>query len=112
MIIDNLCLILLPSPHGPILVEKEKTQVELGNHYYESNNSIPVYQFTPDTLPTEYYLNKVIAGFKNTPTLINKFPTELNQIIKHINTKTPPQINVIVIKENNRYCLIGLSRKA
>ncbi len=59
MIVDNVCLILLPNQ--PILVEKEKTQVELGHFYYEPNNHIPVYQFTKDTLPTQYYLQKVIS---------------------------------------------------
>lgn len=166
MIIDNLCLILLPSPHGPILVEKEKTQVELDNYYYESNNSIPVYQFTPDTLPTEYYLNKVIAGPEGTSTLINAFDPDINNILntryfkgldqhKRIFTtkdviamilsvrnklydmlptgeitafeytkvikeylywvdqlidkaKNPPLIDVKVIKEDNKYFVIGL----
>jgi len=42
-------------------VSTEKEQVVLGKQYYESDNNIPIYSFTTETLPKEYYLNHAIA---------------------------------------------------
>ena len=42
-------------------VNTEKEQVVLGKKYYESDNNIPIYSFTKETLPEQYYLNSVVA---------------------------------------------------
>jgi len=42
-------------------VNDKKNQVILGETYYENDNCIPIYSFTPETLPIEYYLQKIIA---------------------------------------------------
>lgn len=49
--------------HG-VLVEDEKTQVELNFLYYEKDNNIPIYSFTEETIPNEYFLNKVVFAEK------------------------------------------------
>jgi hypothetical protein len=48
-----------------ILVNDEKEKVTLGKMYYELDNSIPIYSFTKETLPNEYYLQEVIAQSPN-----------------------------------------------
>lgn len=47
---------------GNVLVSDEKEKVQSGIWYYEIDNHIPVYQFTKDTLPDRYYLQKVLAS--------------------------------------------------
>ena len=42
-------------------VSDEEEQVVLDKNYYEHDNHIPIYSFTKDTLPKEYYLPEVIA---------------------------------------------------
>lgn len=42
-------------------VSDKEEQVVLGKNYYEHDNHIPIYSFTKDTLPKEYYLPEVIA---------------------------------------------------
>lgn len=48
-----------------------KQKVELGSWYYEPDNHIPIYYFTKDTLPDEYYLNKILFTdlYMNAPRL-------------------------------------------
>lgn len=60
---------LIKIPEYNIIISKEKEQVVLNKWYYESDNHVPIYQFTKDTLPNEYYLNEVIAGYSNLPSI-------------------------------------------
>lgn len=59
-------LIMLPQP---ILVSDEKRRVELNKFYYEPDNMQPVYSFTRETLPDEYYLQEVLAGIPQLPSI-------------------------------------------
>ena len=58
--------------HG-VLVEDEKTQVELNFLYYEKDNNIPIYSFTEETIPKEYFLNKVVFAEKELNLDVPKF---------------------------------------
>lgn len=55
---------LIPYKDGYIGIAK-KQRVKLNTYYYESDNHIPVYKFTYNTLPEEYYLNPVIFATAN-----------------------------------------------
>jgi hypothetical protein len=48
-------------PEGFIVTSNKKEQVEIEKLYYESDNNIPIYSFTKETLPEQYYLYEVIA---------------------------------------------------
>lgn len=52
-----------------ILVNSKKEQVQMNTWYYEADNSTPIYRFTKDTLPEKYYLNKIIAGVLELPSI-------------------------------------------
>ena len=47
--------------NNSLILVSEKEQVTLGKLYYESDNNIPIYSFTKETLPDEYYLNPVLS---------------------------------------------------
>ena len=59
-------------------VSDEEEQVVLDKNYYEHDNHIPIYSFTKDTLPKEYYLPEVIAT--NNPNI--DIPKVVNKVEK------------------------------
>ena len=42
-------------------VSDKKEQVVLNKYYYEYDNHVPIYSFTKQTLPNQYYLSQVIS---------------------------------------------------
>jgi hypothetical protein len=80
-------LILLPEYN--IIVTDKKEQVQLGNLYYESDNHIPVYSFTKDTLPEQYSLQRVIASDNPQHTTCNGIRREGESCTKNNNCKYP-----------------------
>jgi len=58
---------LIMFPDHPILVSDEKVQVELNKWYYEPDNNIQIYKFTEETLPKNYFLHQIVAGYCELP---------------------------------------------
>lgn len=69
-------------------VNDKKNQVILGETYYENDNCIPIYSFTPETLPIEYYLQKIIAT--NNPSI--NLPKVIDEVEKLAKLNCPSEM--------------------
>lgn len=95
-------------------VTVKKEQVELDKTYYESDNTIPIYSFTPETLPSQYCLQRVIATMNQESHLLHfsDFSSAIPQIIDEMSflSETEYPKNLIKWAENQSDDLNEIAR--